>query len=204
MINVKSLSPIQIDALTEVANIGSGHAATSLSQLLGKKVMVRVPKIFTGALEDVILRIADPNDVVASVLLYFLGDLTGRTLLLYPYEDAQDLTALLMPEDEKNSSELQESLLKEVSNILSCSYMNALGELLGLLILPSVPGMIIDMVGAVLSSVVVEFGREKDFIFCIETEFDLGHTPRPLHAYFLLLPDSSSLELILKKLNLAE
>jgi len=202
MIDAKSLSPMQIDALIEVANIGSGHAATSLSQLLGKKVMVRVPKILTGALEDVILKIADPNDVVASVLLYFLGDLTGRTLLLFPYDDAQDLAGLLMPERQESSIELQESLLKEVSNILSCSYMNALGELLSLLILPSVPGMIIDMIGAVLSSVVVEFGREKDFIFCIETEFDFDDTKKPLHAYFLLLPDSASLEIMLKKLNL--
>jgi chemotaxis protein CheC len=202
MIDAKSLSQIQVDALTEVANIGSGHAATSLSQLVGKKVMVRVPKILTGPLEDVILRIADPNDVVASVLLYFLGDLTGRNLLLFPYDDAQDLTALLMPENQESSAELQESLLKEVANILSCSYMNALGELLGLLILPSVPGMIIDMVGAVLSSVVVEFGKEKDFIFCIETEFDFSDTNKPLHTYFLLLPDTTSLEMILKKLNL--
>uniref|UniRef100_A0A7C4TB65 CheY-P-specific phosphatase CheC n=1 Tax=candidate division WOR-3 bacterium TaxID=2052148 RepID=A0A7C4TB65_UNCW3 len=202
MIDARNLSPKQIDALTEVANIGGGHAATSLSQLLGKRVMIRVPKLFTGPLEDVILRIADPNDVVASVLLYFLGDLTGRTLLIYPYEDAQELTTLLIPENQETTVELQESLLKEVSNILSCSYMNALGELLGLLILPSVPGMIIDMVGAVLSSVIVEFGNEKDFIFCIETEFDFGEPSRPLHAYFLLLPDNSSLELILKKLNL--
>ncbi len=202
MIDAQKLTPSQIDALTEVANIGGGHAATSLSQLLGKKIMIRVPKLFTGPLEDVILKIADPNDVVASVLLYFLGDLTGRTLLIYPYEDAQELTTILLPENQENTAELQESLLKEVSNILSCSYMNALGELLGLLILPSVPGMIIDMVGAVLSSVIVEFGHEKDFIFCIETEFDFCETTRPLHAYFLLLPDISSLELILKKLNL--
>lgn len=201
MIDAKRLSAEQLDALKEVANIGSGHAATSLSQLMGKKVMVRVPKILTGPLEDVILKIADPNDVVASVLLYFLGDLTGRTLLLYPFEDAQELTSLLMPTVQQNPAEVQESLLKEVSNILSCSYMNALGELLGLLILPSVPGMIVDMVGAVLSSVVLEFGREKDFIFCVETEFDFGDVGEPLCAYFLLLPDNTSLELILKKLN---
>jgi chemotaxis protein CheC len=202
MIDAKRLSAVQLDALREVANIGSGHAATSLSQLVGKKIMVRVPKILTGPLEDVILKIADPNDVVASVLLYFLGDLTGRTLLLYPYEDAQDLTTLLMPSGQEGYSELQESLLKEVSNILSCSYMNALGELLGLLILPSVPGMIVDMVGAVLSSVILEFGRDKDFIFCVETEFDFGDVQRPLRSYFLLLPDTTSLEIILKKLNL--
>jgi len=202
MIDAKKLSAIQVDALREVANIGSGHAATSLSQLIGKKIMVRVPKILTGSLEEVILKIADPNSIVASVLLYFLGDLTGRTLLIYPYDDAQELTNLLMPENPENPAELQESLLKEVSNILSCSYVNALGELLGLLILPSVPGMIIDMIGAVLSSVMLEFGNEKDFIFCVETEFDLGSKKSSLHAYFLLLPDIASLELILRKLNL--
>lgn len=204
MIDAKSLTPVQIDALVEVTNIGSGHAATSLSQLLGRRVMVRVPKVFTGPLEDVILKIAEPNDVVASVLLYFLGDLTGRTLLIYPHEHAIQLTSMLMPEQQPGTVELQESLLKEVSNILSCSYMNALGELLGFLILPSVPGMIVDMIGAVLSSVIVEFGNEKDFIFCIETEFDFGDSSTPLRTFFLLLPDRSSLELILKKLNLAE
>lgn len=203
MIDAKHLTLEQLDALKEVANIGSGHAATSLSQLMGKKVMVRVPKILTGPLEDVILKIADPNDVVVSVLLYFLGDLTGRTLLIYPFEDAQEITSLLMPTVQDNSEEVQESLLKEVSNILSCSYMNALGELLGLLILPSVPGMIVDMVGAVLSSVVIEFGCEKDYIFCVETEFDFGEIDRPLSTFFLLLPDTASLELILRKLNLA-
>ena len=61
MIDAKRLSGEQLDALKEVANIGSGHAATSLSQLMNKKVMVRVPKILTGPLEDVILKIADPN-----------------------------------------------------------------------------------------------------------------------------------------------
>jgi len=204
MIDAKGLSQEQLDALKEVANIGSGHAATSLSQLMNKKVMVRIPKILTGPLEDVILKIADPNDVVVSVLLYFLGDLTGRTLLIYPFEDAQEITSLLMPTVQDNSAEVQESLLKEVSNILSCSYMNALGELLGLLILPSVPGMIVDMVGAVLSSVVIEFGGEKDYIFCVETEFDFGDPEKPLSTFFLLLPDTASLELILKKLDLAK
>ena len=120
------------------------------------------------------------------------------------FEDAQEITSLLMPTVQDNSAEVQESLLKEVSNILSCSYMNALGELLGLLILPSVPGMIVDMVGAVLSSVVIEFGCEKDYIFCVETEFDFGELDRPLSTFFLLLPDTASLELILKKLNLAK
>jgi len=62
--------------------------------------------------------------------------------------------------------------------------------------------VIVDMVGAVLSSAVLEFGSEKDFVFCVETEFDFGEARKPLSTYFLLLPDNASLELILKKLNL--
>ena len=204
MIDAKRLSSEQLDALREVANIGSGHAATSLSQLVRERVMVRVPKVITGSLENVVLKIAEPNEIVVSVLLYFLGDLSGRTLLLYPYEDAQQLTSILMPAVQDKREEVQESLIKEVSNILSCSYMNALGELLGVLILPSVPGMIVDMVGAVLSSVMLEFGRDKDFVFCVETEFDFGESKHPLSAYFLLLPDTKSLEIILKKLNVVK
>ena len=80
--------------------------------------------------------------------------------------------------------------------------MNTLGEFLDVLILPSVPGMVVDMVGAVLSSVVLEFGSEKDTIICLETEFSFSSDSRSLKAYFLLLPDVASLRIIFKKLNL--
>jgi len=202
MIDIKRLSPEQLDALKEVANIGSGHAATSLSKLMDKKVMLQVPKIVTGSLEDAIIKIADPNDVVVPVLLYFLGDLTGRVLLLYPFKDAQELVSLLVPAVHDNSVEVQESMLKEVSNILTCSYMNALGTFLELVVLPSVPSMVVDMTGTVLSSFIPEFGSEKDFIFCVETKFDFGAMKKQLCVYFLLLPDTASLVLILEKLNM--
>ena len=56
MIDASRLSSEQLDALREVANIGSGHAATSLSQLVRERVMVRVPKVITGSLENVVLK----------------------------------------------------------------------------------------------------------------------------------------------------
>lgn len=202
MINVKRLSEVQLDALKEVANIGSGHAATALSKLLGKKIMIRVPKIITGTLNEILSETTDSNDVIASVFLNFLGDLTGRTLILFPYAEIQDIFGLLIPEKPDNPSEFKESLLKEVSNILSCSYMNALGELLGLTITPTVPGISIDIGKALLSNDSFKFNRENEFILCIETEFDFGDDIKPVIAYFLLISDTESLELILKKLDL--
>src|SRR3989449_3125985 len=45
MEDVRDLKELQIDALREVANIGAGHAATALSQLTNRKIMISVPQI---------------------------------------------------------------------------------------------------------------------------------------------------------------
>ena len=42
---IANLNEAQIDALREVSNIGMGHAATALSQLLGKTVHLQVPQV---------------------------------------------------------------------------------------------------------------------------------------------------------------
>src|SRR3989442_7083497 len=84
MEDVRDLKELQIDALREVANIGAGHAATALSQLTDRRIMISVPQINIARLEEVPDLLGDSQDVVAAVLMHMLGDLTGRTLLLFP------------------------------------------------------------------------------------------------------------------------
>ena len=45
MDDIRSLKALQLDALREVANIGAGHAATALSQMIGATIMISVPTI---------------------------------------------------------------------------------------------------------------------------------------------------------------
>jgi len=200
MIDLRNITPDQIDALREIASIGSGHAATSLSELLMEKVMVRVPKVLLGTIKEVIEKIASPDEPVWSVFMYFLGDLTGRTLLIYPVKDAEYLLEIMAPDNKEEDYQI--SIMKEISNILSCAYMNALGEMVGLLILPSVPGMVVDLAGAILSSVVLEFSEEKDFVVCLESEFYIAAKNKTIKSYYLMLPDISSVEALLKKVHL--
>jgi len=42
---IKNLTPMQLDAIREVGNIGAGHAATVLSQLLKQRVSMTVPQV---------------------------------------------------------------------------------------------------------------------------------------------------------------
>src|SRR5438445_13644370 len=82
--DVRDLKELQIDALREVANIGAGHAATALSQLTNRRIMISVPQINIARLEEVPDLLGHAQEVVAAVLLHMLGDLTGRTLPLVP------------------------------------------------------------------------------------------------------------------------
>jgi chemotaxis protein CheC len=205
MEDLRSLKAIQLDALREVANIGAGHAATALSQMVGETIMISVPTINIARLEDVPPQVGDPDQPVAAVLMHMLGDLTGRTLLVFPRRTAVRLAELLLhrssPAD--TFSEMQQSAIKEAGNILSSAYMNALSDFMGMMLLPSPPSLAIDMSTAVLTTAYLQFGSEKDYVFCVESEFRLSDIGEKLSGYFLLLPDPASLQAILKAVRVA-
>ena len=66
MDDVRALKELQLDALREVANIGAGHAATALSQLTGRTVMIGVPEVNVRPLEDVSELLGPSDEVIAA------------------------------------------------------------------------------------------------------------------------------------------
>src|SRR5882672_9309184 len=190
MEDVRDLKALQIDALREVANIGAGHAATALSQMTNRRIMISVPEINIARLEEVPNILGDPQAVVAAVLMHMLGDLTGRTLLLFPEPVARRPLGTTSEFDA-----IEQSCLKEAGNILSGAYMNALSDFMGMLLLPSVPSLVVDLSAAVLTTTYLNFGHDRDFVFCVETEFRID-AEEGLRGHFLLLPDLASLKAI--------
>ena len=205
--DLRSLKAIQLDALREVANIGAGHAATALSQMIGETIMISVPTINVAPLEDLPPQVTEPDEPVAAVLMHMLGDLTGRTLLVFPRRTALRLARLLMrratDEGRADFSEMDQSAIKEAGNILSSAYMNALSDFMGMMLLPSPPSLAVDMSNAVLTTAYLQFGTDKDYVFCVESEFYMNDTDEKLRGFFLLLPDPASLQAILKAVRVA-
>ncbi len=206
MDDIRSLNPNQLDALREVANIGAGHAATALSQMTGCTIMISVPTINIARLEDVPPQVSGPEEPVAAVLMHMLGDLTGRTLLVFPKPTAIRLSELMLRRPQGSSvdlGELEQSAIKEAGNILSGAYMNALSDFMGLMLLPSPPSLAVDMSDAVLTTAYLQFGSDRDYVFCVESEFYLQDLGERLRGFFLLLPDYPSLQAILKAVRVA-
>ena len=200
----RSLSDLERDALREVANIGAGHAATALSQMTNRRIMISVPEINIARLEEVPNILGDPQAVVAAVLMHMLGDLTGRTLLLFPEPVGRRLCDMLLRRPLGTTSAfetIEQSCLKEAGNILSGAYMNALSDFMGMLLLPSVPSLVVDVSAAVLTTTYLNFGHDRDFVFCVETEFSID-AEDDLRGHFLLLPDLASLKAIFDAIRL--
>jgi chemotaxis protein CheC len=205
MDDIRSLKALQLDALREVANIGAGHAATALSQMIGGTIMISVPTINVSRLEEVPPQISGPEEPVAAVLMHMLGDLTGRTLLVFPKPTAVRLASLMLrrASSSEELGEMEQSAIKEAGNILSSAYMNALSDFMGMMLLPSPPSLAIDMSTAVLTTAYLQFGTDRDYVFCVESEFYMTDVEERLRGFFLLLPDPASLQAILRAVRVA-
>ena len=199
MMDIRELTPLQLDALKEIANIGAGHAATALSQLAHKKILIRSPRLGLLPVDEASRMLEDPEALVIGIYLVVRGDLSANVVLLFPHDDASALAGMLLGERSQPSefpSPLDESALKEVGSIVTCAYLNALSQLIHISLVPSVPGLASDMAGAVIDRIIIELGQMEDYVLIIETE--LIDASQRVMGYFMFLPHPSSIETILK------
>jgi chemotaxis protein CheC len=140
------LSDMQRSALFEIANIGSGHAATALSQLLGKPVEISYAEALVATLAEAADRIGAAALQTALVETP-LAERKGKVLLLFPDGAAAQLCQLLGASIDE---ELGMSALLEVGNILASSYLNAIVQMTGLSLEPEPPTVEIDVLGSLV------------------------------------------------------
>ena len=79
------LNELELDALTEMVNIGVSRAAASLRDMVGEQVLLSVPKVTLVSRDKAIATLSE-NEVshLVGVHQVFEGDITGRALLIFP------------------------------------------------------------------------------------------------------------------------
>lgn len=202
---MKQFDNIQLDALREVSNIGSGHAATALSELTGQKVTINIPVISIDPLSTVFIKCADSGQKILGIRIDLSGDIVGRTLLFFNQENALNFCDCLMRRpigSGKSLSELDKSGLREVSNILTCAYMNALGEMLSFMVVPTAPVLIIGTPQEMMDGFASQAGGIDELAVIIKNEFKFQGNDALMQGYFLLLPDDRSLQAMFKAMNI--
>ncbi len=199
-----NLSEKELDALKEIGNIGAGNAATALYQILGMKIDMTVPRAAIIPLQEVPEVLGGPDVLVIGVYLRVLGDASGSILFVMPKDSAFYLVDLLMgkpPGDTQVLGEMEESALKEIGNIISGAYLNALSQFTNISFIPSVPALAFDMAGAILDVILAELGQLGDYALLVETQFLGGGNGGSITGHYFLIPDPSSLGTILEAIG---
>ena len=190
---------LQLDALRELANIASGNAATSLSQMLGREVGLNVPRVLALPLADAVEACGSPDESTTSVVIPLDGDIEGVVLLLIDPRGAETLCKLLGVEA---WGEIGESALREIGNILGTSCLNALASMTGLHLEPCPPHLTTDMLGAIVSSLALSQTASTDLVLVLDSELEVADEPCSIS--FVLLPTDGGVTELLTPLGLAE
>jgi chemotaxis protein CheC len=192
----------QLDVLKEVGNIGAGNAATALSKLLNRPVDMQVPLVNMLPFEEIIEVLGGSEQIVLTIFLRVTGDAPGNMFFILTKQSAKQLLKHLAGIEIQNDefySEMELSALNEIGNILAGSYLSSLADFTKLSMSPSVPSLAIDMLGAVISYGLIQYGEMGDRALFIDTKFFEGNDA--VEGHFFLVPDPDSFDKIFSALG---
>ena len=118
---IKELSELELDALTELVNLGVSRAAASLREMVREEVHLSVPSVSLLSRDEAIHRLAGGDaDRLVAVHQVFEGDLTGRALLIFPEKRSLELVRAVTGGDLplEDIIELEQEALAETGNII--------------------------------------------------------------------------------------
>lgn len=199
------LSSLELDTLREISSIGTGNAATALSDLLNREVRITLPDVRIMGYNEAIDWIGGPEAVTAGVLMGMGGQMSGVMLSVQKMEFINLVLETMLNvrvEDYGELDELCQSTLVEVGNILISTFINALSGLSDIAVSLTVPAFAVDMQGAILAVPMAMYGGTSDYLMTIGGNFVCDNKKVPCHL--LLSPDVRSLNFLLAKLGVAE
>ncbi len=127
------LSELEVDALTELVNIGVSRAAVSLRQMVGRPVHLSVPSIevTTGQTAAALMAEREVGPVVA-VSQEFAGAFGGRALLIFPETNSLALVKAVTGEvvEDEDLADLEEEALKETGNVVLTNCLATMANIL--------------------------------------------------------------------------
>jgi len=186
-----------------LSEAGARNAATALSQILGRPLRLAVPWARVLPLEKVKEMAGGASRVVCALSLKVYGEARGNLLVVFRREQLPILLGLVVPRahaaptgagDGHTLNDMERSALMEIGNILACAYLNALSHLLGVSLLPSIPGLAVDMVGAVTDHLLIELAALADSAVVLASQV---HEPASgLKGSIFFLPHPSALAVL--------
>jgi chemotaxis protein CheC len=115
------LTELELDALTELVNLGVSSAALSLREMVRSEVLLSVPNVTVVTPAEAVAKLGEREAKrLVAVSQDFDGDLTGRALLIFPEAKSMELVRAVVGSDLplEEIMELEQEALAETGNVL--------------------------------------------------------------------------------------
>jgi chemotaxis protein CheC len=200
---LENVTQEDIEILREVASIGMGNASAALEQLLNAKIEISLPEIQLIDHKDVSGFFSD-NEILLGVVLKMLGEVKGKMLYLFKKHDANKIVEIVNKANGFNTTNMPEeieiSTIKEMANIMSGSYLNALSQFTHLSILPSLPHIAMDTVTSIFG--ISSLSDEEDVqLILIRSKLSILGGEFDVMGSLIIELDKNELSKLLKKIK---
>ena len=178
-----SLDDDQIDALQEIGNIGSGHAASALAELLNRKIDMSLPRfslLAPNEFDKVQWTEKDPQEdtSIAVSICKTKGDLDSDIIVVLSEGTIKYLLSVIKKnnkDEEEDSSisnlgKLDKSTILEIGSILSLHYLTAINTFLNLKSFPETPYLVIDKAESVLNTLISTLEETVNKVMLVECD----------------------------------
>ena len=191
---MKVLSEIELDALTEVFNVGAGRAALSLSEIVGEEVLLSVPSVEILKAAEVNSRVLTLKDnKFATVSQLFTGPFNAEAVLLFTENYALEIVRDMMGSQMsiEDLAEFEQEAMCELGNIILNACLSAMADMLKISLSSSLPTYNMSSPEEI-SARLAEQGRDDSYILVLHIDLVLEKHHTEGHLIFLLSSTSLS------------
>ncbi|RAK57545.1 chemotaxis protein CheX [Phenylobacterium deserti] len=186
------LDELEVDALTELVNIGVSRAASSLRQMVQRQVFLSVPSIEVISRRDAATLMAEREiGPLVAVRQEFTGAFAGRALLIFPEANSLALVRAVTGDElsEAEAADLEDEALAETGNVVLNNCLATMANMLQRPLEMSLPGVMRDPGPALFE---IDAGEDDGVVLFLYINFAV--TERDIRGYIAILMDLPSLD----------
>lgn len=168
-----SMTDLERDIIREILNIGLARAADSFAVIAQERVLLEVPNIDLLVSDDILLRVREYQAKHVPIQSDIRGDFNGTTLMFFSGQHIQRLSRVCLRMQTQESlevNELQESLLLEISNIITGALVTQLANILKANIYGAPPTAPSGDIAAIMQNLLPQ-QQLQPLIFSVITQF---------------------------------
>ena len=182
-----NLSELQHDALVEIFNIGVGHAARSMSEMVNEEVTLSVPSItFLNRAQAAEMLGNRDGGRVCGVSQHYQGAFSTEAILMFPEDKSLDIVRLMVGESVplKELTEMEQEAMSEIGNIILNSCVGTLANIFGRELAGSLPQYHVGTSDEILTA---SGGAADTVVLMLHIDFTLER--HQIHGYVAFILD---------------